>query len=625
MQIINRYIKNKLRFIFNLAVGIHLKSQQQNGYKNLIVKVFSVVRREGWVALRNVFGSLIKNSGYKNWVANYVEFSEASMKNQIKRFSITPSIAIVMPVFNPKIEHLKEAIESIQSQIYINWELCIADDASTDSSIRPLLESYARTDNRIKLTFRSVNGHISAASNSALEQATADYVALMDNDDVLPVHALFYVVKAINENPDAGLVYSDEDKLSKAGERCNPYFKCDLNYELLLAQNMISHLGVIKRDLIAQVGGFREGFEGAQDYDLYLRVLEKIEIRQVVHIPRVLYHWRAAPGSTALNPDEKGYATTAARKAVEEHLMRTGREAAVMPAPDVPSLNRVRYALPNVLPLVSIIIPTRDRADLLDMCLTSLLSKTTYPRYEIIVVDNGSVEDDTRLFFERLPKDKVRIIRDDSPFNYSRLNNLAANAAMGELICLMNNDIEILTPDWVEEMASFAMQPDIGCVGARLWYPDGYLQHGGVITGIGGVAGHSHKRLRKGEVGYFSRAVVHQSLSAVTAACLMVRRSVWKELSGLDESFAVAFNDVDFCLRVRNQGYRNVWTPYAEMNHHESASRGQETTPEKQMRFMGEVQKMQERWGDRLINDPAYNPNLSLESEDFSLAWPPRV
>jgi GT2 family glycosyltransferase len=376
---------------------------------------------------------------------------------------------------------------------------------------------------------------------------------------------------------------------------------------------------------LQQIGGFRSGLEGAQEYDLVLRALEHISPHQVVHIPRVLYHRRAITGSTVQSVGEKNYASKARRKAVTEHLQRRGVAAQVLPAPEAPDFNRVRYASPEPLPLVSIIIPTRDRADLLSVCLNSIIERSSYPNYEIIIIDNGSVEPDTKQLFERLPKDRCRIVCDDSPFNFSALNNLGVRVARGEMLCLMNNDIEILTTDWLEEMVSWALRPDVGCVGARLWYPDGRLQHGGVILGIGGAVGHSLGYLMRGAGGYFHRAVLHQELSAVTAACLLVRRTVFEHVNGLNEDLALTFNDIDFCLRVREAGYHNVWTPYAEMNHHESASRGYDDTLEKQARFNSELQFMQERWGGLFMNDPAYSPNLTLEREDFSYAWPPRV
>jgi GT2 family glycosyltransferase len=535
-----------------------------------------------------------------------------------------PLFSVVMPVFNPSPIWLEAAIESVLAQTYPRWELCIADDSSTNPEVRALLERFSQQDPRIRVIFREANGHIAAASNTALAEATGDFVALLDHDDELSSHALACVAEAISRNPGVALLYSDEDKIDENGQRYDPYFKCDFNYELFLAQNMISHLGVYRKAVVDAVGGFREGFEGSQDYDLALRVLEHSGAQNIVHIPRVLYHWRATPGSTARDSGEKAYSVTAARRSVQEHLTRSGRGGLVSPAPMAPMHHRVRYALPDVLPLVSIVIPTRDRADLLSVCLESLFSVTHYPNYEVIVIDNGSSEAATHDLFARLPQDRARVIRDEAPFNFSRLNNLAANAAQGAVIVLMNNDIQVTTPDWIEEMLSFALQPDIGCVGAKLWYPDRRLQHGGVITGIGGVAGHAHKFLPDGHPGYFNRAVLHQSFSAVTAACLMVRRAVWDQVGGLDESLTVAFNDVDLCLRIREAGYRNVWTPYAEMIHHESASRGMEDTPERIARFETEIQFMKARWADKLLRDPAYNPNLTLDLEDFGLAWPPQ-
>ena len=617
---------------------VRSSARQNGGYVGLAFKAFALLRKEGWQGIRlrissvppsapvvTTEGQAVDRNDYQTWIELYDTLDVQAIERiqaEIASFEKCPKISVVMPVYNAPLEFLKQAIESVQAQLYPHWELCIADDASTDAGVRPMLESFAKADPRIKVVFRPQNGHISAASNSALELASGDFVALLDNDDLLPAHALYHVAKVIIANPEAALIYSDEDKINTAGLRYNPYFKCELNYELLLAQNMICHLGVYRRALLEKIGGFREGFEGAQDYDLTLRVLEKVQPEQVVHISKVLYHWRAIPGSTALAADEKNYAALAARKAIQEHLQRTGRGGTVTEAPEAPSLNRVRYALPANLPLVSIIIPTRDHAEILGVCLESILKKTSYPHFEIIVVDNGSVEQETQLLLARQPQAKVRVVRDDSPFNYSRLNNLAVKAAKGDVVCLMNNDIEVLTPDWLEEMLSFALQDDIGCVGARLWYPgEGGLQHGGVVLGLGGIAGHSHKYLPRHHSGYFGRAVLHQSFSAVTAACLVIRREIWEQVEGLDESFAIAFNDVDFCLRVRDAGYRNVWTPYAEMIHHESLSRGQEDNPEKVARFHGEIQRMEQRWGAALLNDPAYSPNLTHDHEDFSMSW----
>ena len=571
---------------------------------------------------------VVASNNYQEWIRRYDDLTASEhdqIKQRIEFLASKPLISILMPTYNTPEIYLRKAIESVQRQLYENWELCISDDCSTQLHVRSVIKEYAATDPRIKVVYLEKNGHISRATNAALGLASGQFVALLDHDDELHPTALYCVVDAINQHPDAGLIYSDEDKINESGQRYDPYFKCEFNYELFLAQNMVSHLGVYRTSLIKEIGGFRIGFEGSQDYDLALRILEIISQDQVIHIPRVLYHWRAIPGSTALASGEKNYAAEAGRRAVGEHLQRVGIYGEVLPAPEAPAMNRVRINCPDPLPLVSIIIPTRDHADLLGMCIDSILERSSYKNYEIIVIDNGSVEPATRQLFERITKNGVQIIQYEAPFNYSAINNYGASFAKGQLLCLMNNDIEILTVDWLEEMVSFAIREDTGCVGSRLWYPDGELQHGGVILGIGGVANHAFKYLPRGGHGYFGRAVLHQSYSAVTAACLLVRRSVFEEVKGLDESLAIAFNDIDFCLRVRQAGYRNIWTPYAEMNHHESASRGSEDTPEKQARFAQEVNLMQQRWGDELLNDPAYSPNLTSHHIDFSYAWPPKV
>jgi len=585
----------------------YLRHGKQQGLKARFV----LIKPEGIVDERNDYGK---------WLKVY----EAATSAKIAPVS-GPLISILLAVYNPKPEHLISAVNSVLMQSYSNWELCIADDASDDPAIKKLLRTYARQDERIKLVEREQNGHISAATNSALTLATGEYIGLLDHDDELTFDALSEMALAIEAHPEADLLYSDEEKLNDSGERFDPYFKPDFNYELFLAQNMISHFGVYRMSAVRRAGGFREGLEGAQDYDLAFRVLEQSHFRNIHHVPRVLYHWRATAGSTALSLGEKSYATKAGLKAVTEHLERIKVKAFVTFADPRTGHYRVRYDLSDPQVKVSIIIPTRDRLDILRLCIRSIFERTQYRSFEIIIVDNGSVEPETLAFFDALPQDQVRIIRDDNPFNFSALNNIAAREAKGSYLCLMNNDIEIVSANWIEEMLSFAQRPDVGCVGARLWYPDMTLQHGGIVLGIGGVAGHAHKKLEKTSTGYFCRAVHHQSYSAVTAACLMVRKAVFDQVGGLDENLPVAFNDVDFCLRVREKGYRNVWTPYAEMIHHESASRGSERTPQQKARFKSEVDYMMGRWGDSLQRDPAYNPNLTLDYDDFSLAWPPRI
>ncbi|KPZ12162.1 Glycosyl transferase, group 2 family protein [Pseudomonas syringae pv. viburni] len=564
---------------------------------------------------------------YALWVQKYDTLDDEKIdriNGDISQWGDGPVISIIMPVYNPPLDFLREAVESVRAQLYTKWELCLADDASTDQTVIDYLRSLTATDDRIKVIFREHNGHISAASNSALEIATGDFVALMDNDDLLPQHALYWVARTIRENPDAGLIYSDEDKISTDGTRSSPHFKSDWNEFLFRSQNMVCHLGAYRRDLINEVGQFRVGFEGAQDYDLALRCIEKLQRNQIIHIPRVLYHWRIHAGSTAMAGDEKPYAALAGVKALDEHLERKGGVGIA----ELSSLGmyRVHYALPASPPLVSLVIPTRNAHALVKQCIDSIKRLTTYTHYEIILIDNGSDEPESLEYFAQLDQEEnIRVMRDEGPFNYSALNNAAVRIAKGELIGLINNDIEVISPEWLSEMVSIALQPEVGAVGARLWYPDDRLQHGGVITGLGGVAGHSHKNVPKGAPGYFCRAELIQELSAVTAACLIIKKSTFEQVGGLEEEhLKIAFNDVDFCLKVREAGYVNVWTPFAELYHHESATRGLEDTPQKQARFTKEIEYIKSRWPD-IQADYAYSPNLTLDYEDFSMAWPPRV
>lgn len=594
-------------------------------------KAQHVLRKEGAIALlQRVRASLTprgdSTAEYKRWVQQYEQLAgDDPPINRLARPTSRPLISVVMPVYDPPIEWLREAIDSVLRQQYSYWELCIADDASPNPEVARLLRHYADTDERIKLVVREKNGHISAASNTALDLATGDYVALLDHDDLLAPDALLEVAFALERFPDARLLYSDEDKIDAQGQRHSPHFKSGWNPELFLSQNYISHLGVFHRALLLEVGGFRVGYEGAQDYDVALRCVRLIQPRQIVHIPRVLYHWRTLPGSTALGGGEKPYAQAAGERALTDYLQHSGTSGRVTCLPN--GYYRILPpALPEPPPLVSLIIPTRNAHLLVQQCITSILEKTTYPRYEILLVDNGSDDPEALSCFSQLAQDpRIRVLHDPSPFNYSALNNRAARQAHGELIGLINNDVEVISPDWLEEMVSLALRRGVGAVGARLWYPDHTLQHGGIILGLGGVAGHAHLKLRQDEGGYFGRAQLTQAVSAVTAACLLVRASTYWQVGGLEEThLTVAFNDVDFCLKLGEAGYRNVWTPYAELFHHESATRGHEDTPQKKARFANEVAYMHRRWNDLLGHDPYYNPNLSLVANSFTLAWPPR-
>lgn len=564
---------------------------------------------------------------YQAWIQRFDTVNDGDirlMRERARGFARQIRISVLMPVYNTPDAWLRRAIDSVLAQAYEDWQLCIADDASTAPHVGATLAEYAARDRRICVVSRPVNGHISEASNSALEMAEGSFVALLDHDDELAPHALYLMAKAVNEHPALKLVYSDEDKLDDEGVRFDPYFKPDWNPELLLSQNFVCHLGMYETDMVRGLGGFRRGYEGSQDYDLALRCVQQLDAGQIGHVPHVLYHWRAIEGSTALSGGEKDYAGQAGARALSHHLAAAGE-----PEADVQMVTggyRIRRPSLQPLPRVSLIIPTRDRIDLLQQCIDSIVQTTVYPDYEILVVDNQSSDPDTLAYLAELDqRANVRVLPYPDAFNYSRINNFAARHATGEVLALVNNDIQAIHADWLEEMVRHASRPGNGVVGAMLYYPDDHIQHAGVIVGLGGVAGHAYTAMPRGYPGQHHRAQLTQNLSAVTAACLVVRRSVFEEVEGLDESLEVAFNDIDFCLRVARAGYRNIWTPWAELYHHESASRGYEDNPVKKARFDGEVARMQARWGKSLLWDPAYSPNLGINGHNFPLAIPPRL
>lgn len=570
-----------------------------------------------------------ETNSYEQWLRKYDAAAPEEIewaRQQVADWKHKPVVSVLVPVYNSPRKWLRRCIESVQAQAYPHWELCLANDASTMPHVASILDEYAAADQRIRVVHRPVNGHISATSNSALALASGEFIALLDHDDELHPLALFEVVKSLQTQPSRKLIYTDEDKIDEQGRRFDPYMKPEWNYDLLLSQNCICHLGVYQRQLVLDVGGFREGYEGSQDWDLALRCIELLKPEEIGHVPHVLYHWRAIPGSTAVGVDQKSYARGAGVRAIEEHLQRVGVQASVKESDAGHGHLHIRYALPTPQPKVSLIIPTRDGLHLLRRCVDSILSLSLYENYEIVIVDNQSCEPETLTYFTEIVADpRVRVLAYDQPFNYSALNNYAVRRTSGELVALVNNDIEVISPDWLLEMAGHAMRPAIGAVGAMLYYPSNRIQHAGVVLGVGGVAGHAYCDRPRGYDGQMGRARIAQGLSAVTAACLMIRRSVFEEAGGLDESLCVAFNDIDFCLRVRRLGYHNLWTPFAELYHHESATRGYEDSPEKQARFAGEVERMRALWGDELVTDPAYSPNLTLTGAPFELAFPPRT
>ncbi len=563
-----------------------------------------------------------KKSDYDNWIRKYDAPTEAYLADLRRRGAELPhgpKISILMPTYNTPEALLREAISSVLAQTYENWELCVADDASTATHVGEVLSRYA--DPRIKVVFLRKKVRIALATSAAFELAAGEWVAMLDHDGVLAPHALFHVAMAINERPDVQLIYSDEDKIDKKGQRYDPCFKPDFSLELFRSQNYLNHLTVHRAANVRVVQGWRAEFEGSQDYDLNLRIIERMDPNAICHIPQVLYHWRAVQGSPALAGSEKHYGYAAGFRALQGHVERLALPARVEESAGAP-FYRLRFAPPEPSPLVSIIIPTRDHVGLLRVAVSSILEKTTYDPFEILIVDNGSVEKETKSFLTEMAREpRIRVLLYPHPFNYSAMNNLGARAAKGEILALFNNDVEVISSDWLTEMVSWAAQEEIGCVGAKLYYPNDTIQHAGVILGIGGgVGGHSHRHFPRDHPGYFFRLKLTQNLSAVTAACMLVRKQLYFEVGGLDEeAFVVAINDIDFCLKVRARGHRNVWTPFAELYHHESASRGRDDTPEKRARSSQEVLHFMGKWPNALERDPFYSPHLTKDREDFSI------
>jgi GT2 family glycosyltransferase len=605
-------------------------SVQPNYPRSLVVRGIRAVRVHGFRAIfKRVLQKLAARLDYRVWVSRYDTIGERdrnAIAAHLATLATLPKISVVMPVYNTRPEFLRRAISSVVGQFYPNWELCIADDASTDPEIRRILEDHARREPRIKLVFRAENGHIAAASNSAFELVTGDFIALMDHDDEMPPHALYMVAVELDAHPDADLIYSDEDKIGIDGRRREPYFKPDWSPALFHAQNVVSHLGVYRAALVREVGGFREGLEGSQDYDLALRIAARTTPERIRHIPHILYHWRLSRRTHTFSTDSLPVAIDAARRALSEDIARTDPTADIVESA-IPGYWRVRRALPSPAPRVSLIVPTRDRVELLRACIDGLLHHTDYPDLEIIVVDNDSRDPQTLTYLADIAADdRVRVLRVEGEFNFSALNNRAAAVATGALLGCINNDIEVIGPDWLAEMVSQAMQPGVGAVGAKLYYADDTTQHAGVVLGLGGIGGHVHRKALRREYGYFGRLQLLRDVSCVTAACMVMRASVFVEIGGFDEvNLKIAYNDVDLCLRIREAGYRIVWTPYAELYHKESASRGSDLLAANLARFAREVAYMKQRWGAVLERDPFYNPNLSLAEENCSLAFPPRV
>jgi O-antigen biosynthesis protein len=567
---------------------------------------------------------------YRVWVDQYDTLTpkdHQAIRRNIEQLRWKPLISIVMPVYNPRPKYLRKALDSVRGQLYPNWELCIADDASTNPKIKVVLEEYARRDARIRVAYRSENGHISAATNTAIELVTGEFIALMDNDDALPAHSLYMVADELNRHPDTDLIYTDEDKIDEQDRRHDPHFKTDWNPELFYAQNLIAHMGVYRTSLVRKIGGLRIGFEGSQDYDFVLRFLKNTNASRVRHIPHVLYHWRIFPGVPSFSTNNPDKSIETAHRALSEYFADVDPDAKVVPIEQFPSWWRVQRRLPMPLPRVSLIVPTRDRLDVLKVAIDGLLHETAYDNLEVVIVDNDSVELDTLEYFDSLRGDqRVKILRVEGEFNFALLNNRAAHVATGSILGFINNDVKIIHSTWLGELVAQVSQPNVGAVGAKLYYANETIQHAGVILGVYGVAAHGHRHFPRNSVGYFGRPILVQHVSAVTAACMLVPRHVFEQVGGYDEvNLTIGYNDVDLCLKIREAGYNIVLTPFAELYHLESVSRGANLTPAQVRRDAQERAYMLERWRSVLERDPFYSPNLTVHGENFRLAFPPRA
>ena len=586
-------------------------------------KLIRWVLNSSMTLIRRIKNRLIKKadisfSDYPNWIRKNEPEREqlGKQREQVIDFDYKPLISLIIPVWNTPEQILNETISSVLQQTYENFELCIA-DGNSNPETQKILSDWAKKDSRIHVKFLDENRGIAVNSNEALSLAQGEFVAFLDHDDLLAPYAFFEVVHRLQGDTTVDLIYSDEDKINESGQRFDPFFKPDFSPDYLRSVNYMTHFLVVRKSLGDTIGWFREGYDGAQDYDLILRSVEKA--RDIAHIPKILYHWRAWTASTAGSAEAKPYANASGKKALQEHLNRIGLSAHVEDGYSS-TFYRVYYQYSGA-PLISIIIPNHDHAEDLKRCLDSIWQQTSYPNIEIVLVENGSKEQETFKLYEQLKLDaRIRIVKWEQPFNYSRVNNWAVTQANGEVILFLNNDTRIINGDWLEEMLQFAMRPDVGAVGTKLYYPDESIQHAGVIVGLGGVAGHSHKYYPRQHPGYFRRLETVQNISAVTAACLMVRKQIFQEVNGFDENYPLAFGDVDLCLAILKKGYLNVWTPYASLYHFESKTRSGEDTPEKKARFKKEMDYFKQKWAKFLLQgDPYYNPNLSLDYEDFRL------
>ena len=597
-------------------------------WKRMMTKISPYTIQKGWRYMKHygIKGFWIRlherfepeEVPYGPWYEAYIPTEEELEAQRKKKWSYAPKISIAVPAYKTPELFLRQLIQSLQDQTYDNWELCIANASPQDASMEYVLKSCSAMDSRIVWKKLKENRGISENTNEAFAMATGDYVGLLDHDDLLAPNALYEIAAALEKEPETEVLYTDEDKVrGEQLEHFQPHLKPDFNEDLLRSNNYICHFFVVKRTLLQKVGGMRKEFDGAQDYDFIFRCTETAG--KICHIPEILYHWRTHEASTADNPQSKLYAFEAGKRAIEENLKRRGLQGEVSHTKDY-GFYRVKYAVQGE-PLVSIIIPNKDAKTDLEKCIRSVKEKSSYKNYEILIVENNSETEEIFAYYKELSKDPaIRLLKWKKEFNYSAINNFAAKKARGEYLLFLNNDTEVITEDWIQELLGICQRQGTGAVGARLYYGDHTIQHAGTVIGIGGIAGHMFVNLPGERTGYMHKAALIQDLSAVTAACMLVKREAFEEVGGFEEQLSVAFNDVDLCLRLREKGYLVVYDPYAELYHYESKSRGAEDSKEKVRRFQSEIEFMRCRWEKLLkAGDPYYNKNLSLTKWNYSL------
>ena len=571
--------------------------------------------KEFWIRLHERFEP--EEVPYGPWYEAYVPDEETLNRQRKRKFLNAPLISVVVPAYHTPPLFLRQMLDSLIAQTYGGWELCIANGSPDDKEMEAVLEEYEKRDSRIRHENLKENLGIAENTNAAFRMAKGEFIGLLDHDDLLAPNALYEIVLALEKNPEADVVYTDEDKVTTdLKEHFQPHLKPDFNLDLLRSNNYICHFFTVRREIVEQVGGFRKEFDGAQDYDFIFRCTE--EARKILHIPEILYHWRTHKESTADNPASKMYAFEAGKRAIEAHLKRTGTDGEVSHTPDL-GFYRVKYPVKGE-PLISIIIPNKDEKESLEACLKSIWEKTTYKNYEIIVVENNSTSDEIFQYYKEISQKGVRLLRWKKEFNYSAINNFGAAHAKGEFLLFLNNDVTVITPDWLTELAGLCQRKEVGAAGVKLLYPDNTIQHAGCVIGIGGIAGHMFVDMPANRTGYLHKASLLQDMSAVTAACMIMKKQVFDQVGGFTEELAVAFSDVDLCLKINKAGSLVVYDPYVQLYHMESKTRGAEDSKEKVRRFQTEIEYMRCHWLDILKNgDPYYNKNLSLTKWNYSL------